>query len=98
MGGTVPLGALKKTHASNVLIVGDAAAQVKPTSGGGIFTGLLCASHCSTTAVDALQKNDYTSQFLKKYHKLWSADIGMELYLGMRFRKIYKNLWTSVRK
>jgi len=92
MGGIVPLGALKKTYASNVLIVGDAAAQVKPTSGGGIFTGLLCASHCSTIAVDALQKNDYTSQFLKKYHKLWSADIGRELYLGMRFRKIYKNL------
>jgi len=92
IGGTVPLGALKKTYASNVLIVGDAAAQVKPTSGGGIYTGLLCANHCSTVAIEALQKSDYTSQILKKYHKLWSADIGRELNLGMRFRKIYKNL------
>jgi flavin-dependent dehydrogenase len=83
---------LKKTYASNVLVVGDAAAQVKPTSGGGIYTGLLCANHCSTVAIEALQKNNYTFQFLKKYHKLWSADIGRELYLGMKFRKVYKRL------
>jgi len=83
---------LKKTYTSNVLVVGDAAAQVKPTSGGGIYTGLLCASHCSTIAIEALQKNDYNSQLLKKYHKLWSADIGRDLNLGMKFRKIYKNL------
>ena len=92
MGGVVPLGALKKTYTQNVLLVGDAAAQVKSTSGGGIYTGLLCASHCSKVAIDALEKDDYTSQFLKKYHKLWNADIGRELYLGMKFRKIYKNL------
>lgn len=92
IGGIVPLGILKKTYTSNVLVVGDAAAQVKPTSGGGIYTGLLCANHCSTIAIEALQKKDYTSNFLKKYHKLWSADIGRELYLGMKFRKVYKNL------
>jgi geranylgeranyl reductase family protein len=92
IGGIVPLGALKKTFASNILIVGDAAAQVKPTSGGGIYTGLRCASHCSTVVIDSLQKNNFNSQQLKKYHKLWSADVGRELYLGMKFRTIYKSL------
>jgi digeranylgeranylglycerophospholipid reductase len=92
MGGVIPLGVLKKTYTSNVLVVGDAAAQVKPTSGGGIYTGLISANHCAKVAIDALQENNFSSQFLKKYHKLWYADIGMELFLGMRFRKIYKNL------
>ena len=92
IGGSVPFGALKKTYSSNLLLVGDAAAQVKPTSGGGIYTGLLCGSYCSSVAIDALQKNNFTSQFLKKYHKLWSADIGMELYMGMKFRKLFKSL------
>ena len=92
IGGIVPLGVLKKTYTSNILIVGDAAAQVKPTSGGGIYTGLLCANHCASTTIEALRKNDVSSQFLKKYQKLWSADIGRELNLGMKFRKIYKNL------
>jgi len=92
IGGVIPLGFLKKTYATNVLVVGDAAAQVKPTSGGGIYTGLLSASYCAKVAIDALQENNFSSQFLKKYHKLWYADIGMELFLGLRFRKIYKNL------
>jgi len=92
IGGIIPIGALKKTYDSNVLIVGDAAAQVKPTSGGGIYTGILCASHCSKVAIEALEKNNYSPKFLKKYHKLWTADIGKELFLGMKFRKIYKNL------
>jgi len=92
IGGSVPFGALKKTYSSNLLLVGDAAAQVKPTSGGGIYTGLLCGSYCSSVAIESLQKNNFTSQFLKKYHKLWSSDIGMELYLGTKFRKIFKSL------
>lgn len=92
IGGVIPLGFLKKTYASNVLIVGDAAAQVKPTSGGGIYTGLVSANHCAKVALEALQKKNFSSQALKKYHKLWYADIGMELFLGMRFRKIFKNL------
>jgi len=92
IGGVIPLGVLKKTYDSNVLLVGDAAAQVKPTSGGGIFTGLLCANHCSTVAIEAFQTNNFTLQFLKNYHKLWTADIGRELNLGMTFRRIYKNL------
>jgi len=92
IGGVIPLGFLKKTYASNVLVVGDAAAQVKPTSGGGIYTGLLSASHCANVALEALQKNNFSLQILKKYHKLWYSDIGMELFLGMKFRRIFKNL------
>lgn len=92
IGGSIPLGALKKTYSSNVLLVGDSAAQVKPTSGGGIYTGLLCANYCSSVAIESLHKNDFSSRFLKKYHKLWMTDIGRELNLGMKFRKIFKNL------
>jgi len=92
IGGIIPLGVLKKTYSSNVFIVGDAAAQVKPTSGGGVYTGLLCAKHCSLVAMDALEKNNFTASFFKKYHKLCNTDIGRELFLGMKFRKIFKNL------
>jgi digeranylgeranylglycerophospholipid reductase len=92
IGGVIPLGVLKKTYTSNVLVAGDAAAQVKPTSGGGIYTGLLSANHCVKVALEALQKNNFSSQFLKKYHKLWYAEIGKELFLGMKFRRIFKNL------
>ncbi len=92
IGGVIPLGILKKTYSSNVMIVGDAAAQVKPTSGGGIYTGILCGNHCSNVAIEALEKNDFSSNFLKKYQKLWIKEVGRELNLGMKFRSIYRNL------
>ena len=92
LGGMIPLGILNKTYDANMLLVGDAAAQVKPTSGGGIYPGLLCAKHCSSVVIDALQKDDFTSSIMKKYHKLWSSDIGREIYLGLKFRKIFKSL------
>jgi geranylgeranyl reductase family protein len=92
IGGTIPLGVLKKTYDSNVMLAGDAAAQVKPTSGGGIYSGLLCAGHCANIAVDALTNNDFSHQFLKKYQKLWIKDFDRELSMGMKFRSFYKRL------
>jgi geranylgeranyl reductase family protein len=92
IGGSVPLGPLKKTAMPNVMLVGDAAAQVKPTSGGGIYPGLLSASCCSSVALEALELNDFSTKILNKYHKLWSKKIGKELSLGMKFRSIFKEL------
>ncbi|MFO7677150.1 MAG: geranylgeranyl reductase family protein [Thermoplasmatota archaeon] len=91
-GGMIPLGPLKKTTSSNILLVGDAAGQVKPTSGGGIYTGLVSAKNCSNVALNALKKNDFSDQILKEYQTSWTDEIGRELTFGMKFRKIYKKL------
>jgi flavin-dependent dehydrogenase len=40
--GMIPIGPAERTVTDGVLIVGDAAGQAKPTSGGGIYTGMLC--------------------------------------------------------
>jgi len=88
-GGVIPLGALKKTADAHVMLVGDAAAQVKPASGGGLYPGLLSARHCAAIAAQAIHKNQLTRDLLEEYHARWSKDIGRELSLGMRFRGIY---------
>jgi geranylgeranyl reductase family protein len=92
IGGDIPLGPLKESVKSNVMLIGDAAGQVKPTSGGGIYPGLLCASICSSVAIEALDKNDVSYQSLKKYQTQWISEIGKELSAGIRFRRIFKNL------
>ncbi|MEM4257803.1 MAG: NAD(P)/FAD-dependent oxidoreductase [Candidatus Thermoplasmatota archaeon] len=92
IGGIIPLGPLTKTTTDNVMLVGDAAGHVKPTSGGGIYPALLCATQCATVAAEALETQDFTDAFLKKYHTTWTRDIGKELAIGMRFRNIYKKL------
>ncbi len=91
-GGIIPLGPLHTTVDDNIMLVGDAAAQVKPTSGGGIYPGLLCAKHCADVAIEAIQTNNYSSSFLQRYQDQWTKEIGRELKLGMKFRKIYKNV------
>jgi digeranylgeranylglycerophospholipid reductase len=88
-GGTIPLGALKKTTDAHVMLVGDAAAQVKPASGGGLYPGILCARHCAAVAAQAILKNRFTADVLEEYHTRWTRDIGHELSLGMRFRGLY---------
>ena len=92
IGGIIPLGALKQTVADNVLLVGDAAAQVKPTSGGGIYPGLISAEQCVSTVIKAFNEKNFSKEMLKSYHDAWRNEIGRELVLGMQFRKIFRNL------
>ncbi len=92
MGGSIPLGPLSKTYDNNILLVGDAAAQVKPTSGGGLYPGLCCARHCAVIVQDAIKNKTTTEKFLKQYQKRWHEEIGKELRLGMKFRTIFTRL------
>jgi len=92
MSGVIPIGPPKKTCADNVLIVGDAAAQTKPLSGGGLYTGLRAARWGAMTAVDALRDEDLSSKRLLEYDVKWRADIGKEVDRGLLIRKVFVNL------
>lgn len=92
MGGIIPLGALKQTVNDRVLLVGDAAAQVKPTSGGGIFTGLTSAKIAAQTINTSIQTQSYTKQLLSKYHTQWRKTIGRELTIGLKIHGLYSGL------
>ncbi len=88
-GGVIPLGALKKTADAHVMLVGDAAAQVKPASGGGLYPGLSCAGHCAAVATQAVHEGSFEPDMLDQYHARWTRDLGHELSLGMRFRGLF---------
>ncbi len=92
VSGVIPIGPPKKTYGENVLIVGDAAAQTKPVSGGGIYTGMRAARWAALTAVDAVEEGDLSAKRLSEYDDRWRADIGRELERGMMIRKVFTNL------
>lgn len=92
MSGVIPIGPPKKTCTDNVLIVGDAAAQTKPLSGGGLYTGLRAARWGAMTAVDALRDGDVSAKRLTEYDAKWRADIGKEVDRGLLIRKVFVNL------
>lgn len=91
-GGVIPLGQPVGTYGQGVLLVGDAAGQVKPTSGGGIYTGLVGAKHCAAVAVEALAADDLSSSFLSRYHRAWRREMGSELDRGQDLRRVFMSL------
>jgi len=92
IAGSIPMGIVEKTYSERVMIVGDAAAQVKATSGGGIYPGLVCAGHCAKTALEALKKNDFSERFLARYQKRWTSDIGKELKKDWLLFKLFQSV------
>ena len=85
-GGTIPLDFAPRSLADNVLLVGDAAGQVKPFSGGGIYTGLVAARQASAAVLRAFENDDCTAAGLAPYERAWKREIGRELLRSLRIR------------
>lgn len=81
--GGIPLGPPRKTVSNRVMLVGDAAGQVKPTSGGGIYMGAVCAKLAGEVAARSSRKECTPDEYEKK----WRSAIGRELDIGMRIHK-----------
>jgi len=90
--GGIPLKTLPRTAGGRALVVGDAAGQVKPTTGGGIYYGLLCAQIAADTLHQALCSDDLTAKRLSTYEKEWRAVLARELWLGRRARWLFEKL------
>jgi digeranylgeranylglycerophospholipid reductase len=59
---------------NNVMLVGDAAHQVNPLSGGGIISGMIGGMIAGQVAAEAIRKNDL--RHLVEYEKRWHKRLG----------------------
>jgi len=90
--GGIPLKPLARTYGKRLVVVGDAAGQVKPTSGGGIYYGLLCADIAADTLHQALKSDVLSVRSLADYERGWKRKLGRELRIGYWARKVYERL------
>ncbi|MCX5811490.1 MAG: NAD(P)/FAD-dependent oxidoreductase [Proteobacteria bacterium] len=81
-------GIVSKTFGNRVLAVGEAAGQVKATTGGGIYFGLLCAEIAANVINDAFKKGDLSENKFYVYEKRWKSEIGKEIRLGAVARNL----------
>ena len=81
--GWIPLAQAPKTAARGVILVGDAAGHVKPLSGGGLYTGGVCARIAGETAAQVSRSEDNASDLLAAYPKRCLAAIGKEQAFGL---------------
>jgi flavin-dependent dehydrogenase len=89
------LGPPQDTVADRFIAVGDACGQVKPTSGGGIYPGLICAKIAGNVAAAASQEGNCSAKRLGEYDKKWRAVLGRELEIGMRANRLLNKMTSS---
>lgn len=93
--GLIPVGYHENFAACRVALVGDAASQVKATTGGGITTGLLSADILAKAIVNGYEQENYTKQFLEEHYvNIWKKGIGRELKKAYAIRRIM-NLFSK---
>jgi digeranylgeranylglycerophospholipid reductase len=90
--GGIPLKPLPRTYNERLLVIGDAAGQVKPTSGGGIYYGLLGADIAARALHQALADGDLSARRLAQYQRGWRKRLGRELRTGYWARKLFEHL------
>ena len=71
------------------ICVGDSAAQTKPTTAGGIFSGGLAGLFAGQSINQSLLSN---TNLLSIYEKRWRDIFGSDFNSTRRFRKIFDNL------
>lgn len=90
--GGIPLKPLPRTSAARTIVVGDAAGQVKPTTGGGIYYGLLSAEIAADVLHWGISSDDLSAGFLREYDRRWRRLLSRELRIGRWSRWLFERL------
>lgn len=90
-GGLIPYGVMNKLAFDNVLLLGDAAGQVKATTGGGIVMLLIAAKYASYCIQKCFDLGDYSKKSIKIfYEKPCLNSIGKQIRLHYLIRLIFE--------
>ena len=86
--GTVPV-ALPPSRlvANGLMVVGDAARQVDPLTGGGITNGMAAGRLAAEVAAAAIAAGDVSAPALAEYERRWAAGLGRKMARHYRWRE-----------
>ena len=87
----IPLQVRRRTVIGSVLLVGDAAGQVKATTGGGIIFGIACAK----IAASIIKKHIDRNINLNEYERAWRSRYGFDLKLHGLLHSYYSGMTTK---
>jgi len=88
----LPLSTLSRTFASRMLVVGDAAGLVKPTTGGGIYYSLVSATLAAETLIAALRSDRLDTDGLAVYQQRWRQRLGPEFQTQLALRMLAQRM------
>jgi digeranylgeranylglycerophospholipid reductase len=88
----IGFGTIKRSYSDRIIVVGEAAGQIKTTTGGGIYFGLIGAELASDTIKKAFQRASFKAGTLSAYERNWKKMLGWEITFGEYFHKFYSKL------
>ena len=91
----VPIRPMRKTYADRAMALGDAAGMAKPTTGGGIYYGMVSGRAAARTAIEALESGDASAGRLKAYERRWKREFADELRVGYYARILFETMNDS---
>jgi geranylgeranyl reductase family protein len=90
--GTIALWEPTAMVANRIMLVGDAARHVKPTSGGGIHAALDAAAMAARHAREAFNTGILSARTLGSYERDWHRTMGPELKRQHDMRRMFQRL------
>jgi digeranylgeranylglycerophospholipid reductase len=88
----LPLAPIQRTCSDRLIVIGDAAGLVKPTTGGGIYFSVVSAGIAADVLAAALENNQLQSESLSDYETRWKSKLGDELEAQLTFRRMTDRL------
>lgn len=91
-GGVPVQGPIKTSVKDGVLLVGDAARQVDPLTGGGIYNAMHCGRLAAETILKCVEKGNFSKDVLMEYEKRWWEEIGQGLLRSLRVKEALEKM------
>ena len=88
VGGVPVCGPIERTVADNLILVGDAARQSDPLTGGGIINAMDAGKIAGEVCIRAKEEEDYSVKTLREYEDRWRATIGKELSKSLMVKNL----------
>ena len=91
-GSVLVAGPVSRCWSPGFIVVGDAAGQVKQTTGGGIVIGGYCGKLAGIAAASAAHDGVDSERFLRNYDTQWREKFGSDLRKMGLARKLFASL------
>jgi len=88
----LPLRSISRTFGDRLLVVGDAAGLVKPTTGGGIHYSIVSASLACDVAETALRRDRLQASALSAYQSRWRRRLSGEFHAQWALRRLAEHM------
>ncbi len=92
IGGVPVCGPMDQTVKDNVMLVGDAARQVNPLTGGGIDSAIRAGNIAGEVAAKAISEGNVSEKRLNEYDKRWRELMGKRLERYLKAKEILLSL------